>query len=146
MGDTSVSSNYRGITISSVIGPLSEKASFIKDLHSQYPFITKYSDKLNNIKKLHLKFYKWVLGVNFKTTNLAVYADLGRYPILVNTITACLKSIHYIEEETDNTFLKAFNHMLLQFPDLLDKCAIFKMKNQLCNHIHMHTSGMKKDH
>ena len=33
----------------------------------------------NEIEKFHLKFCKQILGVHSKSTNVAVYAELGRF-------------------------------------------------------------------
>ena len=64
-------------------GPLNEKASFIKDLRDKFPYITKYMDKEDPTEKLHLKCCKLALGVHSKSSNLAVYAELGRYPLFM---------------------------------------------------------------
>ena len=37
----------------------------------------------NEIEKFHLKFCKRILGVHSKSTNVAVYAELGRLPLIV---------------------------------------------------------------
>ena len=37
----------------------------------------------NDIEKLHLKFCKRILGVHSKSTNLAVYAELGKMPLSI---------------------------------------------------------------
>ena len=41
----------------------------------------------NDIEKLHLKFCKRILGVHSKSTNLAVYAELGRMPLIIQIAT-----------------------------------------------------------
>ena len=37
----------------------------------------------NEVEKFHLKFCKRILGVHSKSTNVAVYAELGRLPLIV---------------------------------------------------------------
>ena len=37
----------------------------------------------NEIEKFYLKFCKRILGVHSKSTNVAVYAELGRLPLIV---------------------------------------------------------------
>ena len=37
----------------------------------------------NEIEKFHLKFCRRILEVHSKSTNVAVYAELGRLPLLV---------------------------------------------------------------
>ena len=57
-----------------------------------------------SIKSTQLR--KSILGVHSKATNLAVYSELGRYPLFVDRIVASMKYIHYIENETENKLLK----------------------------------------
>jgi hypothetical protein len=39
-------------------------------------------------EKLNIKFCKYILGVNKKTTNLAVLAELGKFPIYISIVTS----------------------------------------------------------
>ena len=49
-------------------------------------------DPLNSaIEKLHLKFCKRVLGVHSKSTNMAIYAELGRTPLIVQIAKLVVK-------------------------------------------------------
>ena len=108
--------------------PLNEKASFIHNLRNQFPFITKYMEKIDYIEKLHLKFCKAVLGVHSKASNLAVYSELGRYPLFIDQIILSLKYLNYIETETENKFLKQFYKNLLNDKRLSSNCNILKMR------------------
>ena len=36
------------------------------------------------IEKLHLKYCKYILGLNTKTPNYMVYGELGRFPLIIN--------------------------------------------------------------
>ena len=45
----------------------------------------------NQIEKLHLKFCKRILGVHSKSTNLAVYGEIGRTPLIVQIATFIAK-------------------------------------------------------
>ena len=45
----------------------------------------------------HVKNLKYFLGVNRKTTNIAVMSELGRYPIYFSVILALLKYCHRLE-------------------------------------------------
>ena len=45
----------------------------------------------NDAEKLHLKFCKRILGVHLKSTNLAVYAELGRMPLSTQMCTRIAK-------------------------------------------------------
>ena len=52
----------------------------------------KFKNKIfNDIEKLHLKFCKRILGVHSKSTNLAVYAELGRTPLILQISTTVAK-------------------------------------------------------
>ena len=86
-------------------GPLNEKASFIKDLRGKFRYITKYMDKEDHTEKLHLKCCKLALGVHAKSSNLAVYTELGRYPLFIDQLVQCIKYIEYMELETENVLL-----------------------------------------
>jgi hypothetical protein len=46
-------------------------------------------------KVIIVKFVKYILGVNRKTTNIAVMSELGRYPIYFSVILAMLKYCLY---------------------------------------------------
>ena len=59
--------------------------------------VIKYPNKANKLniedkyqkmkfEKIHLNFCKFLLQVNSKTTNAAVYGELGRYPLYINII------------------------------------------------------------
>ena len=96
------------LTYRSAKGPLNRKASFIHDLRKDLPYITKYMDLDDPTEKLHLKFCKTTLGVHTKASNLAVYAELGRYPLFIDQLIQSIKYLDYIENETENEFLKKF--------------------------------------
>ena len=58
----------------------------------------------NNVEKIHLKFCKRILGVHSKSTNLAVYAELGRMPLSIQICTRIAKFWLRIKSPTfDNT-------------------------------------------
>jgi hypothetical protein len=40
----------------------------------------------NPLEKLNISMGKYVLGVNKRRTNLAIYGELGRYPLYIDTI------------------------------------------------------------
>jgi hypothetical protein len=51
----------------------------------------KYVYILTNLGKLNISMGKYVLGVNKRTTNLAIYGELGRYPLYIDTIISMIK-------------------------------------------------------
>jgi hypothetical protein len=54
-------------------------------------FKTKIFKITNQIEKLHLKLCKIILGVHSKSTNLAVYGEIGRTPLIVQIATFIAK-------------------------------------------------------
>ena len=57
------------------------------------------------IEKLHLKCCKYILAVNRKSTNSAVMAELGRFPLFFNVLLSMIK--YWIRLETsENNLLK----------------------------------------
>lgn len=59
-------------------------------------------------EKSHTKFMKYVLGVNKKSSNLAVMSELGRYPIYFSIILSMLKFCHRLENCTDGLLYDAY--------------------------------------
>jgi hypothetical protein len=51
----------------------------------------------SHTEQSHVKILKYILGVNRKTTNIAVMSELGRYPIYFSVILAMLKYCHRLE-------------------------------------------------
>jgi hypothetical protein len=113
--------------------PQNEQAHFRKGLRDRFPFITKYMDKIDQTEKLHMKFCKIILGVHSKSSNLAVYSELGRYPLFIDQIIMNLKYIKYIQDETNNGLLKKVYASLMNEQKLFNNCSLLKMKYQLNN-------------
>ena len=108
-----------------------EKNELVRELRKEVPFITKYMNKTDPIEKLHLKFCKVILGVHSRASNLAVYSELGRYPLFIYQITPSMKYINYIESDTGNRLLKNFYANLTQDEKLQNGCTLLKMREQL---------------
>ena len=53
---------------------------FISNLYSRNP-----------LEKLNISMGKYVLGVNKRTTNLAIFGELGRYHLYIDTIISMIK-------------------------------------------------------
>ena len=54
-------------------------------------FENKFFSIVNKLESLQLKFFKRILGVHSKSTNLAVYGELGRVPLIVQISTLLTK-------------------------------------------------------
>ena len=61
-----------------------------------------------DFEKLNVKFCKYLLGVNKKSTNIAVLSELGRYPIYLKLITQVLSYWHMLENEPSNLLKSAY--------------------------------------
>ena len=56
-------------------------------------------------EKLHLKFAKFILGVNRRSTNFAVMSELGRFPFYLDIIKNVLKYLHRLVNVDQNSLL-----------------------------------------
>ena len=60
----------------------------------------------SNFEKMHLKWCKYVLGVHSKSTNIAVLAELGRYPLTSEVILNLVKFWHRMCINTEDNPLQ----------------------------------------
>jgi hypothetical protein len=67
-----------------------------------------------DFEKLNIKFCKYLLGVNKKSTNIAVLSELGRYPIYLKLITQVLSYWHMLENEPSNLLKSAYEEYFCQ--------------------------------
>ena len=84
------------------------RKDFFVSLKRDFPVVAKLVEKDDPGEKLHLKFCKRILGVHQKTTNVAIYGELGRYPLFIDEVTQCLKYEDYLLTQTNNPLLKEF--------------------------------------
>ena len=61
-------------------------------------------------EKLSTKFYKYILGVQKKATNLAVSGDFGRTLYFIDIICTILKYLKRIDAMYDNSLLAQTLH------------------------------------
>ena len=62
----------------------------------------------SHTEQSHVKILKYILGVNRKTTNIAVMSELGRYPIYFSVILAMLKYCHRLEGQQEGLLFDAY--------------------------------------
>ena len=86
----------------------SESAKFFKELKINFPYISKYIESDDPLEKVHLRYCKFALGVHSKATNLAVYGELGRYPLFIDQAVSVAKYIYHMEYCSNNKLLKRF--------------------------------------
>jgi hypothetical protein len=56
-------------------------------------------------EKLHVKFCKYLLGVNKRSTNIAVLSKLGRMPLFISHVVAMFSYWHILENVAENSLL-----------------------------------------
>ena len=44
----------------------------------------------NEFVKIFTRFSKYVLGVHSKSSNFAVYSELGQFPLIISVIASCI--------------------------------------------------------
>ena len=67
----------------------------------------------SEFEKVHIRFCKYVLGVNSKACNFAVHSKLGQFPLLITTLTNCLNIwLHIIQSGSDTLLSKAYMEWL----------------------------------
>ena len=84
------------------------KKDFYISLRRDFPIIARFYERDNPGEKLHLKFNRIILGVHKKASNLAVYGELGRYPLFINEIIQSLKYAEYLAGQDNNPILRDF--------------------------------------
>ena len=47
--------------------------------------------RAENMERIHRKFCKWLLNVKMSTNSLALYAEVGRFPLIINRQTRIIK-------------------------------------------------------
>lgn len=63
-------------------------------------------------EKLNIKFCKFVLGVNKRTTNMGVVAELGRFPLFISLVTSLFLYWHPLENKPSNIMKSAYEECI----------------------------------
>lgn len=59
--------------------------------------------------KVFIKFCKYVLGVQSKACNFAVFSELGQFPLLISILTSCINFwLHTTQSKSDSLISKAY--------------------------------------
>ena len=58
--------------------------------------------------KINLTFCKFILGVNIKSSNIAVLSELGRFPIYFNIVLSMISYLHRLHHYSSNLLEEAF--------------------------------------
>ena len=75
--------------------------------------ISKFKSVYNEVKKdvmekCHLKFCRFVLGVNNRALNLNIYGDTGRFPIYIAQLKSYKKYWFRLKESNNVLFYNAY--------------------------------------
>ena len=83
--------------------------SIIKHLNSKPVDVKKFISKINrtNSEKVHLSFLKWSLGVHRKASNIGVWGETGRYPLIYQSIRLTLNYYKRLLSIPKNSFVFA---------------------------------------
>ena len=79
-------------------------ADLTKRNFNQSNGVAKFLENLD-IEKVHVRFIKFILGVNKKAVNLAVKGELGRFPIGISCLLQALKYWDHLQS-SENTLLR----------------------------------------
>ena len=94
--------------------------SIIKCCNTPLTNVENFVSKINRTvsEKVHLSFLKWALGVHRKASNVGVWGESGRYPLIYQSIRLTLNYYKRLSHMPDNTFVKAALHeqKLLNLP------------------------------
>ena len=113
---------------------------FISNLYSRNP-----------LEKLNISMGKYVLGVNKRTTKLAMYGELGRYPLYIDTIISIIKYWVRLCKNThhDPLLREAYEENLLMYgnnePCWL-RCIHILLKHLNMDHMLTHPENFKSSH
>ena len=84
------------------------------------------------LEKLNLSLCRYILSVNKKTSKLALYGELGRYPIYIDIVSSMLK--YWTRLENDKTGDKLLSHALAENLLMIENnqnCWLSSIKNIL---------------
>ena len=58
--------------------------------------------------KINLQNFKFILGVNSKSSNIVVLSELGRFPIYFNIVLSMISYLHRLHHCSSNFLKEAF--------------------------------------
>ena len=69
--------------------------------------------KSKELERIHLKFLKYILCVKSSTSNMAVYGELGRYPLYISRYVRIIKYWTKVVQ-TENIIIKSLYDVMMQ--------------------------------
>ena len=99
--------------------------------------------KANDVEKVHVRFLKQILGVRLQTSNITVYGELGRFPLVILRKINILKYWYKILASQDSLLYKGYvqqvnditrgsfeNNWAFQIKSLLDEVGFTYIWNE----------------
>ncbi len=95
-------------------------------------------------KKMHMKWAKYILGVNNKSINIAITAELGRYPLIIDIMCTAVTYWSRMSETRKDSLLYDCYRSNVQSNTNGENCWLSFTEN-LANRSNFHTElSMKK--
>jgi exonuclease III len=93
-----------------------------------------YSNRsYTNIERIHLKYLKMMLGVSESSSNVAVYGETGRYPLIVRQKIKVIKYWNKLVSKSDSLLVKKVYCMLLDQHNSGFKNWVSKVCDLICS-------------
>ena len=67
----------------------------------------------NEFNKIFTRFSKYVLGVHSKSSNFAVYSELGQFPFIISVIASCIIGFIQCSVEVSPLFQRHIENSLI---------------------------------
>ena len=80
-------------------------ASITKNLHTENRVLKTIGNSIQ--EKVHLSFLKWALGVHRKASNIGVWGESGRFPLIFESIRLSLNYVKRLENLKGRSFVSA---------------------------------------
>jgi hypothetical protein len=77
------------------------KGSHLYDIYKDWEF-----------EKINIKFYKYILGLNKRTTNLAVLAELGKFPAYISVVSSFFMYWHRVQSNPTSLLRSAYEDLV----------------------------------
>ena len=83
--------------------------TIVNSIKTNKPFLQNFLPKVSRSpsEKVHLSFLKWALGVHRKASNVGVWGETGRYPLIYQSLRLTLNFYKRLQKLPDSSFAKA---------------------------------------
>ena len=87
-----------------ILGPHTTIAKHLATPDTLTSYITLL--KMDTYEKFHLRYLKWVCGVHRKTSNLGIWGDTGRHPLVFNALKLAIDYFDRVASSSPETLIK----------------------------------------